>query len=447
MGKMNGSSSPTDISTKQRRIAELAKQMPEKPLTTLAHNIDMLWLKEAFRRTRKDAAPGVDGQTWRGYSESLDNHLADLLGRAKSGQYKAPAVRRVRIPKGSGGTRPIGIPTIEDKVLQRAVVMVLEPIYEREFLDCSYGFRPGRSAHQALAVLWQGLMDLNGGWVIELDIQSYFDAVDRNKLQEMLRQRVGDGVLLRLIGKWLNAGVLEEGNVTYTETGTPQGGVVSPLLANIFLHEILDVWFERTVKPRLKGRTMAVRYADDATLVFEREDDARRVMAVLPKRFAKYGLTLHPEKTRLISFRRPFLKSHVDRNSRPGTFDVLGFTHYWAKSRKGNWVIKRKTIKTRLSRAIRSVSDWMREHMHDPIKDQYTSLSAKLRGHYAYYGISGNARALSSFRYWVVMRWRYWLSRRGARPLSWDKMESILKKFHLPEAIPIHSILRNPAKP
>lgn len=264
MGKISGRPSPSNVSTKQHRIAELAIQMFGKPLTTLAHHLDLEWMKEAYRRTRKDAAPGVDGQTSEEYAAALDTNLQSLLDRAKSGRYRAPPVRRVHLPKGGGkSTRPIGVPTFEDKILQRAVTMVLEPIYEQEFLDSSYGFRPGRSAHQALATLWKGLMDMGGGWVIEIDIRSYFDSVDRNKLQDILRQRVGDGVLLRLIEKWLNAGVFEKGCLYHPETGTPQGGVASPLLANIYLHEVLDVWFEQEVKPRMNGRALLVRYADD----------------------------------------------------------------------------------------------------------------------------------------------------------------------------------------
>ena len=293
-------------------------------LTTLAHHIDLDWMREAFRLTRKDGAVGVDGQTARDYEANLEVHLRSLVERAKSGLYKAPPVRRVYIPKGKGDDlRPLGIPTFEDKVLQRAVVMVLEPAYEQDFLDCSYGFRPGRSAHQALDALWHELMAVSGGWVIEVDIRKFFDSMDHGALRDVLRKRVRDGVLLRLIGKWLNAGVLESGSVVHPGTGTPQGGVISPLLANIFLHEVVDVWFERTVKPRLRGRARLVRYADDMVMVFGREDDARRVFAVLPKRFERHGLRLHPEKTRLVRFGRPRSDDPDGgrRGHRPGTFD------------------------------------------------------------------------------------------------------------------------------
>src|SRR3954471_15392982 len=302
-GKMPGTPGPDPISTRRRRIAELARQSPQAAFTTLAHHIDIDWLKEAYRRTRKDGAAGVDGQTATDYAANLEGNLRSLLDRAKSGHYQAPPVRRVHIPKGTGPeTRPIGIPTFEDKILQRAVVMVLESVYEQDFLDCSYGFRPGRSGHQALEALRQRLMEVRGGCVLEIDIRKFFDTMDHRHLHAILRRRVRDGVLLRLIGKWLNAGVMEDGRVTHPDSGSPQGGVISPILSNAYLHEALDTWFEQMVKPRLKGRAHLIRYADDAVLVFALESDARRVMEVLPKRFGKYGLTLHPEKTRLVPF-------------------------------------------------------------------------------------------------------------------------------------------------
>ena len=262
---MAGTPSPESISTKLERIAKRAKEMPGVAFTTLAHHIDIEWLLEAHRRTRKDGAAGVDGQTAAEYATNLQGNLQALLDRAKAGDgYRAPPVRRVHIPKGDGSkTRPIGIPTFEDKVLQRAVAMVLEAVYEQDFYDCSYGFRPGRSAHGALRALRGALMEMNGGWVLEADIEGFFDSVDRSQLQEILRRRVRDGVLLRLIGKWLNAGVMEEGRIYRPEAGTPQGGVISPLLANIYLHEVLDEWFAKQVEPRLKGRAKLVRYADD----------------------------------------------------------------------------------------------------------------------------------------------------------------------------------------
>src|SRR5215813_4591519 len=279
---MSETQGSTNISPRLTRIAKLAKDKPGVPLWTLAHHIDVNWLREAFRRTRKDGATGADGVDAETYGKQLEVNLRSLLERAKSGAYRAPPVRRVHIPKGDGvQTRAIGIPTFEDKVLQRAVAMVLEAVYEQSFHDFSYGFRPGRSAHQALANFRHAAMGMGGGWIVEVDIKKYFDTIDHGHLQAILRQRVRDGVLLRLIGKWLNAGVLEGNELSYPEEGTPQGGVISPLLANVFLHEVLDVWLEREVKPRLHGRATLVRYADDFIIVFSREEDARRVLDVL----------------------------------------------------------------------------------------------------------------------------------------------------------------------
>jgi len=276
---MDGTPSLITVSTKLERIAALAKRMPGVSLQTLAHHIDLDWMREAHHRVRKDGATGVDGQTAEEYAKNLESNLRLLLERVKSGdQYRAPPVRRVHIPKGDGSkTRPIGIPTFEDKILQKAVAMVLEAVYEQDFYPCSYGFRPGRGAHDALQALWMETMALGGGWILEADIEKFFDSVDHSKLREVLSQRVSDGALLRLIGKWLNAGVMEEGVVRHPETGTPQGGVISPLLANVYLHEVLDVWWERDVRPRMSGRTSLVRYADDFVLLFEKEEDARRV--------------------------------------------------------------------------------------------------------------------------------------------------------------------------
>jgi group II intron reverse transcriptase/maturase len=426
------------ISPKVQQIAKLAKEAPEMAFTTLAHYIDIDWLKEAYRRTRKDGATGVDGQSAEDYAANLEDNLLSLLERAKSGAYRAPPVRRVHIPKSDGQTRPIGIPTFEDKVLQRAVAMVLEAIYEQDFLDCSYGFRPRRSAHGALRHLWEQTMEMHGGWVLEIDIRKFFDTLDHAYLREILRRRVRDGVLLRLIGKWLNAGVLEDGNLSYPEAGSPQGGVISPILANVYLHEVLDVWFAEQVQPRLSGRAFLVRYADDAVIVFSEEGDARRVQEVLPKRFGKYGLTLHPEKTRLVPFHRPpkypVPKGRPEPPS-PGKVDLLGFTHVWTRSLKGNWVIRRRTAKDRFARALTRVWDWCRIHRHQPMKEQWRTLVQKVRGHYGYYGIIGNSWALDRFHGEVRRIWKRWLSRRSQRGfLNWKEMARVLEQYPLPRA-------------
>lgn len=266
----------------------LAQRSLEFAFFSLAHHIDLQWLEEAYRRTRKGGSAGIDDMTGKQYAENLHENLQSLLDRLKLGTYKAPPVKRKHIPKGmSGETRPIGIPTFEDKIVQRAVVMLLEPIYEHDFYDGSYGFRPGRSAHQALLAVWKATMDVYGGWVLEVDLRKFFDTLDHKHLQEFVSRRVRDGVLRRLIGKWLNAGVMEHGNLSFSETGSPQGGVISPLLANIYLHYVLDDWFERQVKPVMRKRCCLIRYADDFVIVFEQKYDADRVMNVLSKRFEK----------------------------------------------------------------------------------------------------------------------------------------------------------------
>ena len=437
------------VSPKQQRIADLAKQSPQMGFTSLAYHMDLQWLLEAYRRTRKNGAVGVDGQTSADYERDLEGNLRSLLERARSGSYVAPPVRRVHIPKAGSAdqTRPIGIPTLEDKVLQRAVSMLLEPIYEQDFHPGSYGFRPGRGAHQALEQLRNQMMDSHGGWIVEVDISKFFDTLDHAHLREFVRCRVRDGVLLRLIGKWLNAGVMEAGQVSYPESGSPQGGVISPLLANVYLHYVLDMWFEQEVRPRLKGRAYLIRYADDFVIGFTEQQDALRVMDVLPKRFGKYGLTVHPEKTRLVRFVRP-PKKDDDSDGKPESFDLLGFTHHWARSRKGNWVVKRKTARKRLGRGLRAINEWCRANRHRPLAEQQTGLSQKLRGHCAYYGITGNSVSLQWFRSSLVRLWQKWLNRRNReRTMTWERFGRLLARYPLPEAVTVHSSLRPAANP
>jgi len=432
------SSSPT-VSTKLERIAKLAKEMRGVALTTLAHHIDIDWLREAHRRTRKDGARGVDGQSAMQYEAELEGNLRSLLDRMKSGTYRAPPVRRVHIPKGDGSqTRPIGIPTFEDKVLQRAVAMVLEAVYEQEFHDFSFGFRPGRSAHDACEMLQHETVKMAGGWVLEVDIKQFFDTVDHAHLRDILGQRVRDGAILRLIGKWLNAGVMEGLVLSHPESGTPQGGVISPLLANIYLHEVVDEWFVRDVQPRLRGRGVLVRYADDMVFVFAQKIDAERMLEVLPKRFGKYGLVLHPDKTRLVPFRRPDRDDHGGSDG-PGTFDLLGFTHYWGLSRKGNWVVKKRTAKDRLSRTLRRIGQWCRAHRHTDVESQHRALSQKLRGHYAYFGVTSNNASIARVWYETTKLWRKWLCRRSQKGfVTWAKMLRLLERFPLPPPRIVH---------
>lgn len=440
---MTGTSSPASVSTKLQRVAKLAREAPEMVFTTLAHHVDLAFLKEAYRRIRKAGAVGVDGVTAAEYEKDLENNLQDLLERFKSGSYKAPPVRRVHIPKGEGKkTRPIGIPTLEDKILQRSAAMLLDAVYEQDFLECSFGFRRGRSAHHALEELRDQLMKTGGGWVIDLDIKSFFDEMDHSHLRSFLDQRVRDGVLRRTIDKWLKAGIFEAGFVRYSTSGSPQGGVISPVLSNVYLHEVLDKWFETMVKPLLYGRGFMVRYADDALLAFTSERDARRVLEALPKRLSKYGLTLHPVKTRVLRFFPAMaLRDRGSHHKGQGreTFDFLGLTHYWTRSQRGYWVIKKKTAKGRLRRTIKRISDWCRDNRHLPISVQHKILAIKLRGHYAYFGVPGNRRAVDNVLFETQRIWRKWLSRRSQRGMvPWNRYYKILARYPLPRSRLIH---------
>jgi RNA-directed DNA polymerase len=436
------------VSTRQQRIAELAQQAPHVGFTSLNHHLDLTWLLVAYWSTRRDGAVGVDGITAADYEADLIANLRSLLDRAKSGSYRAPPVRRVYISKGPGSaeTRPIGIPTLEDKVLQRAIVMLLQPLYEQDFKPYSYGFRPGRSAHQALEDLRQGVMGSGIKWILEVDIRKFFDTLNHAHLRELLRQRVRDGVVLRLIGKWLNAGVMEGGAVTYPSTGSPQGGVVSPLLANVYLHYVLDVWWAEVVQPRLVGRAFLIRYADDLVMGFTDESDARRVREVLPKRFGKYGLALHPDKTRLVPFARPQEpkgREEPQGVKPPRTFDFLGFTHYWGKSRRKEAIVKKRTAANRIRRFAKAIGEWCRRNRHRPIQEQHATLSRKLRGHDAYYGVTGNCSSLNRMRGIVARIWRKWLSRRSWKGrFGWASLWGLLERMPLPAARVVHSVYR-----
>jgi group II intron reverse transcriptase/maturase len=440
-GKITGTPISDTVSTKLQRIAELARESPERAFLSLAHHIDLEFLQEAFRLTRKDGATGVDGRTAKEYEERLEENLRSLLDRFKSGRYYAPPVRRTYIPKGDGKEqRPIGIPTFEDKVLQRAVNMVLDAVYEQDFHTCSHGYRANRSAHTALTDLRQELMAMGGGWVLEVDIKGFFDSISHSRLREILDQRVRDGVLRRVIDKWLAAGVLEGTEWSQPDAGTPQGGVISPLLANIYLHDAVDRWFEVDVKPRLRGRAFMVRFADDLLMVFSSETDAHRVMDVLPKRLGKYGLTLHPTKTRLLEFRPPSRRNRQPPQPGQRSFDFLGFTHYWDRDRRGSWVVKQKTATSRFSRALKRIACWLRAYRHEPIGWQHQQLIRKLRGHDNYYGVLGNSAALSRFRHEVLRIWRKWLDRRSAQArMTWERFERVvMKRFSLPAPVTVY---------
>jgi RNA-directed DNA polymerase len=448
LGNTEGALKPESVSTKQARIAVLARSDPTRVLTSLNHHLDEEWLRFAYEQTRKDGAVGIDGQTAAEYEANLEAHLKSLLERIKSGRYKAPPVRRVFIPKADGSQRPLGIPTFEDKVAQRAVVMLLEPIYEQDFRPVSYGFRPGRSAHQALRDLRSCIMERNGRWVLDVDLRRYFDTIEHGRLRELLARRVADGVVRRMIDKWLKAGVLEEGQILRLEQGTPQGGVISPLLANVYLHYVLDEWFEREVVPRMRGKCSLVRYADDLVMVFEDFEDCRRVFNVLGKRLAKYGLTLHPEKTGLVDFRfkRPGGQKHPA--TRATSFDFLGFTHVWGKSRRGKNVVYQCTAKSRYARAVKAVWEWCKRNRHRPLAEQHGRLSRMMRGHYAYYGITGNSRRLRWYAHQVERVWYRWLSERTrSGRVRWDRFQGLLRRYALPRPRIVHSYVATSETP
>lgn len=397
-------------------------------------------MKEAYRLTRKDGAPGIDGVTAADYEVNLETRLLGLLERIKSGRYRAPPVRRAYIPKADGSQRMLGIPTFEDKVAQRVITMVLEAIYEEDFYPCSYGFRPGRSAHQALRNMQNVLWAKRLYWVIDLDIQKYFDSIPHSHLRAFLDQRVTDGVIRRMIDKWLNAGAVEDGLLRRTTMGSPQGGVVSPCLSNIFLHHVLDEWFENEVRPRLRGDCTLARYADDAIMAFDNIVDANRVLAVLGKRLGRYGLTLHPDKTRLVDFRPRRTESTRHPDTDGTNFDFLGLTHVWGRSRRGKDMVLQVTAKGRFARALAAVSDWCRKHRHWSIRDQHRHLSSMMRGHFAYYGVGGNSRRLRWYAHQVVKIWQKWLSRRDRQSwFHWDRLNEILRHNPLPSVRVVHS--------
>jgi RNA-directed DNA polymerase len=429
---------PTNLSTKRQRIADLARNKPRTALFLLHNVIDLEWMQEAYAITRKDGATGIDGVTADGYEANLEANLMDLLERIKSGRYRAPPVRRVYIPKADGTRRPLGIPTFEDKVAQRAIAMVLEAVYEQDFLPSSWGFRPGRSAHGALRELY-GAITLRGQhWVLDVDIRKYFDSIPHHHLRAFLDQRVTDGVIRRMIDKWLKAGALQDGLLRLATEGTPQGGVISPMLSNIFLHHVLDTWFENEVRPRLAGGCTLVRYADDFVMTFKNHRDAKRVLEVLGKRLARYGLTLHPEKTRFIDF-RPEREGGTQADCKEPPFDFLGFTHVWVKSQKGQNVVRQRTAKSRLARALTAIDSWCRDHRHHLLSWQHGRLSAKLNGHYAYYGLTGNMRQLQGFSYQVERLWRKWLARRTrSQRLTWARFGTFLARHPLPRPRIVH---------
>ena len=415
----------TDIN----RIAILAKEDPTRKFYSIAHLITEERLRQAFWNLRKDASAGIDGTVHAEYAANVEENIRQLHRRLVGNKYQAQPLRRVYIPKENGKQRPISIPILEDKLVQTVAVNILNAIYKQDFFDCSYGFRPGRSPHHALDEVGRVICTRSTSWVLELDIQAYFDSIVRGNLVEMIRRRVTDGSMLRLIGKWISVGAIDDGKLIVSETGTGQGQPISPLLANVYLHHVLDKWFEDVVKPRLKGEAHVIRYADDAILCFQYREDAEKVLEVLPKRFAVFGLTLHPEKTRLIALGRFAQGEARKRGKKPATFDFLGLTHICARSRQGRFTVHVKTIDKRLRRGLKSIADWCKQHRHDPVSEQQKALNAKLRGHYQYYGRRTNHASLRRFYREVCCIWKKWLNRRArGNPLTWEKFYEVLRQ-------------------
>jgi len=421
------------------KVAERARREPKARFHSLAHLIDEAALRRAYDRLRPHAAVGVDGVSKEMYGRALEGNLQDLHRRMRQKRYRHQSIRRVYIPKPNGKKRPLGISACEDKVVQGSVCEVLEAVYEQDFLDCSHGFRPGRKAHDAIQALDRLARARQARWVLEADIASFFDSVNHRTLLEMLRERVPDGSLLRLVGKCLKAGVLDGEELSMPEEGTPQGSVLSPLLANVYLHYALDVWFYGEVRPRLRGRAHLIRYADDFVMCFERRDDAERVKAVLGKRLARFDLRLHPDKTRLVCMEPPCPQQQSGKG--PGSFDFLGFTAYWCRSRTGRWRFAFKTSAKRLHRAKNALTEYCRRQRTLPVCEQHAGLVRRLRGWFNYFGVNGNCASLKALREHVQRVWHKWLNRRSQRSrLNWERFGDLLNTLPLPPVRVYHRI-------
>jgi len=416
-----------EVLTVEMQIAARARNYPGEALTNLHEFINVDMLNTCFDSLNKKGASGVDGEKWIDYNKHRRERIPQLLTAFKSGVYRAPHIRRVLIPKGEGKYRPLGLPTLEDKLLQTSVTRVLTPVYEEIFYSCSYGFRPGKSQHQALEELSREVSVNRMRYIIDADMQNYFGSINHQCLREFLDLKIKDGVIRKMIDKWLKAGIFENGQVTYPTEGTPQGGSVSPLLSNVYLHYVLDTWFKEQIQPLLRGGSFIIRFADDFLLGFSNREDALRVMEVLPKRLGKFGLTLHPEKTRLID-----LEEEKKGGDHPiKTFDFLGFTHYMSKSRKGKTILKRKTSSKKLNQALKRLSDWIKCYRHKlPMRELIGELNQKLRGHYAYYGITFNCRKLHTYYNRTKHLLHKWLNHRGGKRVwTWNKIAKLTTEW------------------
>jgi len=420
--------------TKLALISERARKEPKLQFTSLAHLLDAGFLRECYFELGRDRASGIDGVSWQEYGEQLDENLEDLVDRMKVKRYHPQPAKRVYIPKNDHEKRPLGLPSLEDKIVQKGIARILEAIYEVDFLDCSYGFRPNRGCHQALNAVDKTIMTNPINHVIEADIKGFFDNVSHTWMIEFLQVRIKDPSFLLLIRRFLKAGYMDAGIFVLTERGTPQGGNLSPALSNVFLHYVLDLWFEKKIKSQIRGVCYMVRYADDFICMVQYHDDARYIEQALRERFAKFGLELHPEKTRIISFGRYERENGERQNRRTNTFDFLGFTHYCDTSRKGKFIVGRKTSRKKFRMKCTEMNDWLRKiRNYKKAKEWWPTLQAKLRGHYQYYGVSGNMRTLQRFYFLTVRMTLKWLNRRSQRKsFSWKRFYEYLEHYPLP---------------
>jgi len=423
-------------------ISERARKEPRYQFTCLAHLLNVGFLKECYYSLGRDRASGIDGVSWNEYGKDLDGNLNNLVARMKAKQYKPLPARRVYIPKNEHEKRPLGLPALEDKIVQKGISRILEAIYEADFLNSSYGFRPVRNCHHAINALDKTIMTKPIIYVIEADIKGYFGNVSHKWMLEFLQVRIKDPSFLLLIRRFLKAGYFEAGRIVVTEQGTPQGGNLSPILSNVFLHYVLDLWFEKKVKPQTRGACHLVRYADDFVCMLQYKDDAERVEQALRERFAKFDLELHPEKTRVISFGRYERENAKRQNRRANTFDFLGFTHYCDISRKGKFIVGRKTSHKKFRMKCREMNDWLRRiRNYKKSKEWWPVLAAKLRGHYQYYGVSGNMWSLQRFYKRTLHMTRKWLNRRSQRKsFNREEFYNYLEHYPLPTPKIVHNL-------
>jgi len=429
--RMRRTPSRINMSSGLERVRERAKAEKKERFTALLHHVDVDLLRTSYSRLKRDAAPGVDGITWGQYEQSLEGNLVDLHARVHRGAYRAQPSRRKFIPKADGRERPLGIAALEDKIVQRAVVEVLNAIYEEDFLGFSYGFRPGRGQHDALDALAVGITQTKVNWIVDVDVRAFFDTVSHEWLIRFVEHRIADVRMIRLIRKWLKAGVMDDGQWSPSEAGTPQGAVVSPTLANIYLHYTFDLWAERWRHHEVRGNVIYVRYADDIVAGFEHQSDAVRFLAELRERLEKFALSLHPDKTRLIEFGRHAAADRAKRGlGKPETFNFLGFTHICGRSRRGSFLLHRKTRRDRMRAKLRALKGELKRRMHEPIPQQGRWLGQVVRGYFQYHAVPTNYPRLAAFRFHVTELWWRTLRRRSQRDwTTWDRISRLVAAY------------------